>query len=212
MRDLVSVSAKLLGLYFVGSRRMTQVCVLHKERTEEWGRYIHSTSLSCARPSAVTRCGLKKPADVLRGEMASTQTSCFKETNTESRMKSAQCFKGSEGSEERDTLQAGGVVEGLKTRRGIRVSGLEWLCDLKGRDGGGTDMDVGGVCGERWIISFGRSAGDMKGTWLEPWAELESRFPRYGASRGFTRWLLVVHDGRFKVRCLYACTLKIFNQ
>lgn len=35
MRDLVSVSAKLLGLYFVGSRRMTQVCVLHKERTEE---------------------------------------------------------------------------------------------------------------------------------------------------------------------------------
>ena len=164
MRDLVSVSAKLLGLYFVGSRRMTHVCVLHKERTEEWGRYIHSTSLNCARPSAVTRCGLKKPADVLRGEMASTQTSCFKETNTESRMKSAQCFKGSEGSEERDTLQAGGVVEGLKTWRGIRVLGLEWLCDLKGRDGGGTNMDVGGVCGERWIIPFGRSAGDMKGT------------------------------------------------
>lgn len=36
---------------------------------------------------------------------------------------------------------------------------------------------MGGVWkGESGLL--GRSAGDMKGTWLEPWAELESRLPK----------------------------------
>lgn len=66
MRDLVSVSAKLVGTLFCGKQENdSSLCFTQRE---DWGvRAIHSFNecLSCARPSAVTRCGLKKPADVL---------------------------------------------------------------------------------------------------------------------------------------------------
>ena len=210
-RPCLFVSAKLLGLYFVGSRRMTQVCILHKEGTEEWGRYIHSASLNCARPSAVTDVVSRRLQMFWEGRWHLPKPPISRPTLSPKwevpSASGAVRFRGVRypsgwGSRRRPQEVEGGA-SGFWALNDCVIWKVEMVV-------GQTWMWV--LCGERWVIPLGWSAGDMKGTWLEPWADLESCSPKYGASREFTRWLLVVHDGRFKVGCLYACTLKIFNQ